>query len=79
MTMFSRGIGESALPTSPRWSTRARVLLPLDRARTECSLWVDSSPLQHGESSTTIYTMSWPSHNHRREITKLPIVNKPSR
>ena len=29
-TMFSRSIGESPLPTSPRWSTRARVSLPLD-------------------------------------------------
>jgi hypothetical protein len=26
---FSRGIEESALSTSPRWSTRARVSLPL--------------------------------------------------
>jgi hypothetical protein len=27
MAMFSQGIGESPLPTSPRWSTRARVFL----------------------------------------------------
>ena len=27
--MFCRGIRESPLPTSPRWSTRARVLLPV--------------------------------------------------
>ena len=28
--MFCQGIGESPLSTSPRWSTRARVQLPLD-------------------------------------------------
>jgi len=44
------------------------------RTRTECSLQVDSSPLRYDESPTVIYTMSCVSHNHYREITKLPIA-----
>ena len=43
-------------------------------ARTECSLQVDSSPLRYDELPIVIYTMSWVSHNHYREITKLLIA-----
>jgi hypothetical protein len=39
----------------------------------------DSSPLQHGELSTTIYTLSWVTHNLYQVITKLLITTKSSR
>lgn len=66
--VFCRGIRESLLPTSPCWSTDAMMVLPYD-----------SSPLQHGELSTTIYTLSWVTHNLYQVITKLLITTKSSR
>ena len=51
--MFCRGIEESPLPTSPRWSTRARI---------KCSLRIDSLTLHPGESPTTAHNLSWVIH-----------------
>ena len=79
VVMFCRGIGESPLPTSPRWSTRARVYLLLIHVRIKCSLRVDSLTLRHGESSTTAHNLSWVIHKLRRMITKLLITTKLSR
>ena len=76
---FSRGIKESALFPSPRWSTRARVSLPLGPARTKCSLRDDPLPLRRGGSLTTAYNLE-PGHqqvlqgDHRD-----PNATKPSR
>ena len=44
--MFCRGIGESPLPTSPRWSTRTRVYLPLDpfKDQVPCTGWFFDTP-----------------------------------
>ena len=44
---------------------------PLIHARIKCSLWVDSSTLRRGESSTTAHNLSWVIHKLRRMITKL--------
>ena len=68
--MFYRGIGESPLSTSPRWSTRARI---------KYSLRVDSSTLRRGESPKTAHNLSWVTHKLCRVITKLTITTKPSR
>ena len=73
VVMFCRGIGESPLPTSPRWSS------PLIHARIKCSLWVNSSILHRGESPTTAHNLSWAIHKLRWMITKLPVTTKPSR
>ena len=63
--MFSGGIGESPLPTSPRWSTCARI---------KFSLRADSSTLHHCEWPITAHNLSWVIHKLRRMITKLPIT-----
>jgi hypothetical protein len=75
--VFCRGIEESALFPSPRWTTRARVSFPLVPARTKCSLWDDPLPLRRSGSLMTAYKLE-PGHqqilwgDHRAAIATKP-------
>ena len=51
----------------------------LIHARIKCSLQADSLTFCHGESSTTVYNVTWVIHKLCRMITKLPITTEPSR
>jgi len=77
--IFCRGIGESPLFTSPRWSIRARVWLPLGPARTKCSLWTDSSTLCHGESPKTTHKLNTRHPQELWAVFMPPITTEPSR
>jgi len=52
---------------------------PLDRARTKCSLWADSSTLHHGESLTTAHKLDTSHPQGHWVIFVPPITTEPSR
>jgi hypothetical protein len=72
--IFWRGIEESALFPSPRWSTRARVSLPLGPRKNQVLTMCDLLPLRRGGSLMTAYKLE-PDHqqilqgDHRAPIT----------
>ena len=76
--MFCRGIRESPLSTSPRWSTRGSCS-PLVRVRTKCSLRADSSTLRRSESPTTAHKFDTSHPQELRVVFMPPITTEPSR
>ena len=73
--VFSRGIGESSLPTSLHSSTRARVWLPLDPRKDQV---LSMGRFFDTPSRWIAHNMTWVIHKLHEMITKLP-TTKPSR
>jgi hypothetical protein len=77
LLQFSRGIDESALSPSPRWSTRARVSLPLGPRKNQ--VLTMRLPLRRGGSLTTAYKLE---SGHQQDLQgdhQAPNATKPSR
>jgi hypothetical protein len=77
---FSRGIEESALSTSPRWSTCARVSLPLGPRKNQVlTIRDDPLPLRRGGSLTTAYKLELGHQQDLHGDHRAPNATKSSR